>query len=167
MTAVMLQFLTRRLHQLLTVIRGRHFFRALPRSCARGQMIPDISSLITAGAMFVYNHSGGKDGQAMLIHLLEVIPPKQLCVAWRDGMARSAGAGPEASRGRMHTVHRRPCTQDHAEMVERRFVNRPEVPSWPSASTRQCTETRTYPAIGQALYGLNSDNLYVYGKELP
>nr|WP_241667676.1 phosphoadenosine phosphosulfate reductase family protein [Pseudomonas caspiana] len=25
------------------------------------------------------------------------------------------------------------------EMVERRFESRPEVPSWPSASTRQCT----------------------------
>lgn len=130
-------------------------------------MIPDITSLITAGALFVSNHSGGKDSQAMLINLLEVIPPKQLCVAWRDGMARSTGAGPEASRGRRHTIHRRPCTQDPAEMVERRFVNRPEVPSWPSASTRKCTETRTYPAIVQALYGLNSDNLYVYGKELP
>ena len=43
-------------------------------------MIPDISSLITAGALFVSNHSGGKDSQAMLINLLEVIPPKQLVV---------------------------------------------------------------------------------------
>lgn len=43
-------------------------------------MIPDISSLITAGALFVSNHSGGKDSQAMLINLLEVIPPKQLLV---------------------------------------------------------------------------------------
>jgi hypothetical protein len=35
MTAVMLPFLTRRLHQPLTVIRGV-FFRASPSSCARG-----------------------------------------------------------------------------------------------------------------------------------
>ena len=36
MTAVMLPFLTRRLHQLLTVIRGSLFFRASQRSCMRG-----------------------------------------------------------------------------------------------------------------------------------
>ncbi len=36
MTAVMLPFLTRRLHQPLTVIRGSLFFRASPSSCARG-----------------------------------------------------------------------------------------------------------------------------------
>lgn len=36
MTAVILPFLTRRLHQLLTVIRGSLFFRAPLSSCARG-----------------------------------------------------------------------------------------------------------------------------------
>ncbi len=37
MTAVMLPFLTRRLHHLLTVIRGSLFFRASQSCCARGQ----------------------------------------------------------------------------------------------------------------------------------
>ncbi len=36
MTAVMLPFLTRRLHQLLTIIRGSLFFRASQSSCTRG-----------------------------------------------------------------------------------------------------------------------------------
>ncbi|MBA0077667.1 phosphoadenosine phosphosulfate reductase [Klebsiella pneumoniae] len=106
-------------------------------------MIPDISSLITAGALFVSNHSGGKDSQAMLINLLEIIPPKQLAVVhaslgameWPGALelaqkqAEAAGIPFIVARARKTLL----------EMVERRFVNRPEVPSWPSASTRQCT----------------------------
>lgn len=37
-------------------------------------MMTGIQSLIDAGALFVSNHSGGKDSQAMLIKLLDVIP---------------------------------------------------------------------------------------------
>lgn len=106
-------------------------------------MIPDISSLITAGALFVSNHSGGKDSQAMLINLLEVIPPKQLVVVHASlgamewpGALELAQKQAEAA-GIPFIVARAHKTL--LEMVERRFVNRPEVPSWPSASTRQCT----------------------------
>lgn len=104
---------------------------------------PEIQALVEAGALFVSNHSGGKDSQAMLIKLLEVIPPQQLLVV-------HASLGPMEWPGAMELA------QDQAqasglpfiiakaektllEMVERRFANRPEVPSWPSASTRQCT----------------------------
>ena len=101
-------------------------------------MIPDISSLITAGALFVSNHSGGKDSQAMLINLLEVIPPKQLVVVHASlgamewpGALELAQKQAEAA-GIPFIVARAHKTL--LEMVERRFVNRPEVPSWPSAS---------------------------------
>ncbi|WP_080102105.1 hypothetical protein [Salmonella enterica] len=43
-------------------------------------MSTGIQSLIDAGALFVSNHSGGKDSQAMLIKLLDVIPARQLVV---------------------------------------------------------------------------------------
>lgn len=106
-------------------------------------MIPDITSLITAGALFVSNHSGGKDSQAMLINLLEVIPPKQLVVVHASlgamewpGALELAQKQAEAA-GIPFIVARAHKTL--LEMVERRFLNRPEVPSWPSASTRQCT----------------------------
>lgn len=39
-----------------------------------------IDSLIAAGALFVANHSGGKDSQAQLIRLLERVPAKQMIV---------------------------------------------------------------------------------------
>lgn len=34
----------------------------------------EITTLIGQGALFVSNHSGGKDSQAMLIELLKIVP---------------------------------------------------------------------------------------------
>jgi 3'-phosphoadenosine 5'-phosphosulfate sulfotransferase (PAPS reductase)/FAD synthetase len=103
----------------------------------------EISDLIARGALFVVNHSGGKDGQAMLIKIAGMVPARQLLVV-------------HASLGRMEW----PLALEHAEanatavaapfivaqaakslldMVAHRFATRPEVPSWPSASHRQCT----------------------------
>lgn len=103
----------------------------------------EVANLVASGALFVSNHSGGKDSQAMLIELLKVIPPSQLVVV-------------HASLGAMEWPGALELARDQAaddwlpfiiarahktllEMVLRRFENRPEVPSWPSASTRQCT----------------------------
>ncbi|WP_084332738.1 phosphoadenosine phosphosulfate reductase domain-containing protein [Marinobacterium jannaschii] len=102
-----------------------------------------IQRLIAEGALFVSNHSGGKDSQAMLIKLLDLVPASQLIVA-------------HASLGEMEWPGALELAEDQAEvaglpfivakanktlfeMVKRRFQSRPEVPSWPSASTRQCT----------------------------
>lgn len=54
-------------------------------------------------------------------------------------MARRIGVGAATGRRRWVAVYRGAGAKDSAEMVARRFENRPEVPSWPSASTRQCT----------------------------
>jgi hypothetical protein len=39
-----------------------------------------LHTMIADGALFVANHCGGKDSQAMLIKLLEVVPANQLLV---------------------------------------------------------------------------------------
>lgn len=39
-----------------------------------------IEELISQGALFVINHSGGKDSQAMTIYLRKIIPPGQLLI---------------------------------------------------------------------------------------
>lgn len=44
----------------------------------------EIQNLIGRGALFVVNHSGGKDSQAMLIELRSVIPAAQLLVIHAD-----------------------------------------------------------------------------------
>lgn len=104
---------------------------------------PEIQDLVEAGALFVSNHSGGKDSQAMLIKLLENVPPRQLLVV-------HASLGPMEWPGALELAHKQASSaglpfiiakaeKTLLEMVERRFTNRPEVPSWPSASTRQCT----------------------------
>jgi 3'-phosphoadenosine 5'-phosphosulfate sulfotransferase (PAPS reductase)/FAD synthetase len=102
-----------------------------------------IDTLIAAGALFVANHSGGKDSQAQLIRLLERVPSAQMIVV-------HASLGPMEWAGAMELARDQAAAaglpfiiaeakKTLLEMVERRFESRPEVPSWPSASTRQCT----------------------------
>lgn len=106
-------------------------------------VIAQIDSLIAAGAMFVANHSGGKDSQAQLIRLLERVPAAQLIVVhaslgameWPGAMELARDQA--AAAGLPFIVAQAKKTL--LQMVERRFESRPEVPSWPSASTRQCT----------------------------
>lgn len=106
--------------------------------------IPDhVEALVASGALFVANHSGGKDSQAQLIKLLEIIPRQQLLVAhaslgameWPGALELAQQQAEDA--GLPFIVAR--ASKTLLEMVERRFKSRPEVPSWPSASTRQCT----------------------------
>jgi 3'-phosphoadenosine 5'-phosphosulfate sulfotransferase (PAPS reductase)/FAD synthetase len=99
--------------------------------------------LVEQGALFVVSHSGGKDSQAMLIKLLEVIPKPQLLVVHASlgemewpGALEHAQQQAEAA-GLPFIVAR--AQKSLLDMVEHRFATRPEVPSWPSPSTRQCT----------------------------
>lgn len=102
-----------------------------------------VRELIEAGALFVSNHSGGKDSQAMLIELLRIVPRGQLIVAHASlgdlewpGALELAQAQADAA-GLPFIVARAEKTL--LSMVERRFETRPDVPSWPSAKHRQCT----------------------------
>lgn len=105
--------------------------------------ITDAGSLIESGALFVSNHSGGKDSQAMLIKLLGLIPANQLLVVhaslgemeWPGALELAKKQAEEAGLPFIVATARKTLL----EMVIRRFESRPEVPSWPSASTRQCT----------------------------
>lgn len=102
-----------------------------------------IDSLIAAGALFVANHSGGKDSQAQLIRLLERVPASQMIVVhaslgameWPGAMELARDQAAAASLPFIVAT----ATKTLLEMVERRYKGRPEVPSWPSATTRQCT----------------------------
>lgn len=99
--------------------------------------------MIAAGALVVVNHSGGKDSQAMLIRLMEIVPLAQMLVVHASlGEAQWPGALEHAQ----HQAERAglPFVVAHAvktffEMVEHRFAVRPNSPCWPSAANRQCT----------------------------
>lgn len=103
----------------------------------------EILSAAEAGALFVVNHSGGKDSQAMMIKLLEVVPAAQMIVVhatlgdmeWPGALelaekqAQDAGVPFIVAKAR----------KTFLEMVMHRFNTRPEVPSFPSPQHRQCT----------------------------
>lgn len=102
-----------------------------------------IQRLISEGALFVANHSGGKDSQAQLIRLLEVVPAAQIVVVHASLGAMEWPGAMELARDQAEAAGLpfivATAAKTLLEMVERRFSTRPEVPSWPSASTRQCT----------------------------
>ena len=101
--------------------------------------------LSALGALFVVNHSGGKDSQRMLIELLsqESIPRRQILVVhaslgdveWPGAMELARDQA--AAAGVAFLVARAPKT--FMEMVDRRFAARPDVPAFPQAGNRQCT----------------------------
>lgn len=104
----------------------------------------EIQNLINSNALFVANHSGGKDSQACLIALLEAgVPASQIIVVHASlGAMEWAGAQEKAQEHAL--AHNLPflvakANKSLLDMVERRYESRPGVPSWPSASTRQCT----------------------------
>jgi 3'-phosphoadenosine 5'-phosphosulfate sulfotransferase (PAPS reductase)/FAD synthetase len=104
-----------------------------------------VRALISEGALFVVNHSGGKDSQAMMIRLLGVVPPAQMLVVhaalgdveWPGAMELAEQQA--AMAGVPFVVAR--AVKSFFDMVERRFRVRPgpNSPCWPSASNRQCT----------------------------
>ena len=105
-----------------------------------------IGSLIQRGALFVINHSGGKDSQAMTIKLLRIVPASQLIVIH----AHLPGVEWEGTTNHIATtIGDLPLTIVQArktfmEMVEHRQM-------WPSPSTRQCTSDLKRGPIEKAI----------------
>lgn len=105
--------------------------------------LAEIQTLIARKALFVINHSGGKDSQAMMIRLLEILPRDQTLVVhaslgeieWHGALELAQQQAADA--GVPFIVAR--AEKSFLDMVERRFASRPDVPSFPSASHRQCT----------------------------
>jgi 3'-phosphoadenosine 5'-phosphosulfate sulfotransferase (PAPS reductase)/FAD synthetase len=97
--------------------------------------------LIARGALVVVNHSAGKDSQAMLLRLKEIVPAEQLLLVHADlGEVEWAGNVEHirATGCDLPLIVAKPV-RGLLQMVEERFASRPEVPSWPSASSKQCT----------------------------
>lgn len=107
--------------------------------------LPTVDELVGNGALFIVNHSGGKDSQAMLIRVLERVPKDQIIVVHASlGEIEWDGALEHAKRqatsaGLPFLVAR--AVKTFFAMVEHRFTVRPGPNSscWPSASNRQCT----------------------------
>ena len=102
-----------------------------------------MSHTLIPDALYVVNHSGGKDSQAMLIQLAKTVPLSQMVVV-HASLGEMEWEGAKELAEKQASALGLPFVLAESaktllEMVERRFISRPEVPSWPSPSTRQCT----------------------------
>jgi 3'-phosphoadenosine 5'-phosphosulfate sulfotransferase (PAPS reductase)/FAD synthetase len=106
-------------------------------------MTPIIDDIWLNPSLFVINHSGGKDSQAMMIKLLEFVPKEQILVVHASlGFMEWPGAlelarNQAAAAGVDFIVAK--AQKSFLDMVLKRFIERPEVPSFPSPKYRQCT----------------------------
>ncbi|MBL0931803.1 MAG: phosphoadenosine phosphosulfate reductase family protein [Alphaproteobacteria bacterium] len=116
---------------------------------APSQIDLEIATLISRGAMFVVNHSGGKDSQAMLLRIRERVPAAQIVVVhahlpeveWDgvlDHINATAGGLP---------VHVCQARRTLLRMIEERGM-------FPSPQQRQCTSDLKRGPIERTIRGL-------------
>lgn len=92
------------------------------------------------GAVFFISTNGGKDSQCMYIDLCKKIPHEQIVLVHADlGIVEWAGVQEHIRNKTRHELHVVQAKKTFLDMVEMRYKKRPDVPSWPSASYRQCT----------------------------
>lgn len=119
-------------------------------------MHTEIRQLIDRGALFVVNHSGGKDSQAMLIELAGIIPHSQLLVVhatlgdieWPGALelAQQQAANLGVPFLVARAVFKDGSPKTFLNKVEHQFNRRPDAPSFPSKQQRWCTsELKTGP----------------------
>ncbi len=121
--------------------QGSLFAEAAPEALSERDFIAE--AIADPRTLFVANHSGGKDSQAQLLKLKDLVPRERILVIHATlGEMEWPGAlefaRDQAQRYGME-FRVAQAAKTLLEMVARRFESRPEVPSWPSASTRQCT----------------------------
>lgn len=124
--------------------------------------LDNLQAEIQAGALIVANHSGGKDSQAMLIELAALVPVDQLLVVHASlGELEWSGALELAQQQASDlgcTFKVAQAAKTLFDMVERRYEKRPEVPSFPSASHRQCTSDLKRAPIQKVIRHYANDN---------
>jgi len=101
---------------------------------------------LAAGALFVVSHSGGKDSQAMLLRVRQLIPAERIVVVHVEmhemewpGTAEHALYATLLAGIPENRFFRLKAAENLLEMVYRRRQDRPDVPSWPSSVYRTCT----------------------------
>lgn len=97
--------------------------------------IPEkVLELIGAGALFVVNHSGGKDSQAMYLELRELVPADQLVIVHADLGEVEWGGAVEHIKATTagESLHVCRSRRTLLQMIEERGM-------FPSPQQRQCT----------------------------
>lgn len=138
-----------------------------------------VADLIAQNALFVVNHSGGKDSQAMMAEMLKVIPASQMVVIHADlGEVEWEGAkelaAKQAADAGVDFIVALPwdktgATKGIISEVERKFAAKPGTVPYPSAKNRWCTsdlkrtpierETRRYMKAKGLKLAVNCEGL--------
>ena len=102
--------------------------------------VRDAEALVRKGATFFISHSGGKDSQAMYAEICAVVPATLIKVVHADlGVVEWEGVQDHIQETVDHPVNVVRAGKSFFDMVRHRARTRPDVPSWPSSGTRQCT----------------------------
>lgn len=109
-------------------------------------LTPAVRAEIDAGALFVVNHSGGKDSQAMLIELRRVIPRDQLLVIHADLPGEEWDGTEDHVRATSLAL---PVIVTRAGKTLEQMVRRRRM--FPSPSNRQCTSDLKRDPIAKAI----------------
>lgn len=110
--------------------------------------MPTIQELIDRGALFVVNHSGGKDSQAMCIKLTRMVPRQQLVIVHADlGDVEWAGAQEHIKATSDLPLHVTRSRRGLLQMIEERGM-------FPSPTLRQCTSDLKRGPIERTIRGL-------------
>lgn len=111
--------------------------------------LPSIAALIASGALFVVNHSGGKDSQAMYLRLRDIVPAAQLVIVHADlGEVEWGGALEHIqATTRGEPVHVCRARRGLLQMIEERG-------KFPSPQLRQCTSDLKRGPIERTIRGL-------------
>ncbi len=109
-------------------------------------MLEIIESLISDGALFVINHSGGKDSQVMYLELNKIIPDNQILIIHAD---LPEADWPNTCEHIQSTIHGHELKIVRAgktffDMVKHRQM-------WPSPKHRQCTSDLKRAPIEKAI----------------
>ena len=108
---------------------------------------------VNAGALVFCNHSGGKDSQAMYLHLREVVPTDQLIIIHADlgdlvewsGVKEHIRANIDGRKLEIaHAYYRDGSSKDLLGYVRKRG-------KWPSNSNRFCTSDLKRDPIGREI----------------
>lgn len=123
-----------------------------------------IQELVADGALFVINHSGGKDSQAMFSHITKRVPAEQIVVVHADLGRVEWGGVQDHIRDSigdfdLHVVR---AGKRLLEMVERRHeklqADGKDAAPWPSSATRQCTSDLKRDPIAKFVRHYARDN---------
>ncbi len=111
----------------------------------------DARALVARGALFAVHSSGGKDSQAMLLRVAQVVPPSQLIVVhetlgvheYPDALehvrAQVAATVPGVEVIVAAARTKGGASKSFFDLVDDRARKRPHISPWPFGENRQCT----------------------------